>query len=160
MAVNCRWATRRALVEALGHEDVLTGIPISLGAPGEVGQREDIWLGPSATTGTLNVPVFTGPDTIANPVTYDDRFTIPVHIFACAPGQTLEEAEARGEQLYLAVERVVRQNPQLSELDEVAGLVSVLLEQVVIVTANFQEGVGSIVDVTLACHGRISGGAT
>jgi hypothetical protein len=157
MATNIRWQVRRALAEILGEDDDLTGIDIFRGWPGDLGQREYIWLGPSATTGSL----FTGPDFEANPVNYDDEFTVPVHIFACAPGQDLDQAEDRGEQLYLAVERVVRTKPLLaSYTNGIAGLKRVIVADLSITTANFHEGVGSLVDVTLSCKSRISGGAS
>lgn len=154
MATNIRWATRRALVTALNNADPLTGIDKHRGWPGEVMEREAIWLG--ATTGSLTVPVFTGPDTDTYPVNYDDVFTIPVHLVAGAPGQTLDEGEDRLEVMYLAVEHVARTDPQLAALD---GLVHVLLADLTIESMATKEGFASFADLNLRCKSRISGGA-
>lgn len=154
MASNARWATRRALQEALTTAEELTGIAISRGWMGEAQEREALWLG--STVGSLNVPVFTGPDTVANPITYDDVFTIPVHIVAGAAGQTLDAAEDRCEVLYRALERVVRTAPQLGQVD---GLAHVTLTEIVLESFSTKEGFASFADVTLTCKSRISGGA-
>lgn len=159
MATNGRWATRRALVKALAADDALSGMAIDTGHMGETQEREVIWLG--ATTGSLVVPVFTGPDTDANPITYDDDFKIPVHLVAGAPGQTLDEAEARLEVMYLALERTIRTDPQLKkDWGQVDGLIHVLLGDV-IGPESFHtvEGMASFCDVTLSTRFRISGGA-
>lgn len=155
MATNCRWTTRRALKVALAASEGLTGITVSRGWLGEALEREAVWLG--ATQGSLSVPVFTGPDFAANPVTYDDIFTIPIHIAAGAAGQDLDEAEDRGGVLYAAVEHVVRTDPQLGQLE---GLVHATLNEIVIESFATKEGFASFVDVTLSCKSRISGGAT
>lgn len=159
MAGSIRIRARSCLEQLL--KDSLTGTDwdVHRGWPGDRMSAQCIWLG--STRGELSVPVFTGADWEANPVRYDDAFTVPIHFVSAKPGEDHTETEESLDAAYQRFELALRRNPQLQDLGhDMTGLRHALLQDLVIETMATKEGIASFADVDVRCTSRISGGTS
>lgn len=109
-----RYTVRAAIVSAITTAVNDTTVHVDHAWPGETGGKDVIWLGPS--TGSCAVPVFHGTPTTLNPITVDDTFTVPVHIYASSVGTSYALAEARADALYDLIRAALAADPGLGTL--------------------------------------------
>ncbi len=154
---SARFEFRKALVDALTEDTALADVSVDYGWSGELRTREEIFL--TETSGSKEVPVFTGPPTAANPLHYDDLFKFTVTCLAWKAGQSSEEADERGDALALVVERILREDPTLAaDTAEWVVIAGTITDQRSI-TSRSKEGFTSTVEVDVEVHARIFGPA-
>lgn len=144
---SIRGATKRRIAELLGDE--LLDVDLSSWRNGR--RREGIIIGPS-----------TGTSTIANQKSgrqqRDDRYTIAVSSYCRRPGKTPEECEDRSEELMVALESLLAENPRLAYAGNgLPGLVVATLAEWTGPTSEpfDDEGYHAWCDATVACHARL-----
>lgn len=115
-----RYACRAAVVAALTANTDLSGVQVEHCWPGDQQKPESIWLNPTEGL-DVTVPVFHGEPSALNPITIDDKFTIPIEIMVTNAGKTPAEAEARVDALRLEVIETFCANPGLSQLTAPSG---------------------------------------
>lgn len=119
---SIRYTVRKAIVDLLTEAttDLADGqLQVSIAWPGKRLAQESIWL--DATEGDITIPVMRGPVSESNPLTRDDRFTVPIHVQTMVKGKTLEEAEARVIELFAPVEWLFASNPCLGGIPGLIG---------------------------------------
>lgn len=102
-----RSIVKSALVDALRNHSLLQGVDVFTGWPGESLGREAVWI--SRTSGQITYPFM-----MAGRKTRDDEFTVTVMFMAGSPGNTIEEADARVEVLWSALDDVFANDQTLS----------------------------------------------
>lgn len=126
--------------------------------PGDQQKPESIWLNPTEGI-EANVPVFHGPASANNPITLDDKFTIPIEIMVQNPGSTPVTAEARLGELYRAVIATIAADPGLASISAPTGWYVFAAVVGAIEgpgTARGREGAQSYASVVIHVHARKS----
>lgn len=144
-AVNIRWAAAERIVELLRRSNMLTGVTVEPGWPGDrVPQAQLIWI--DEIDGPTEIPVMTGGRKHRN-----DDFDIPLQIRVL--GQiTLDETMSRVSVLMSAVEDELAADTSLGDLD---GVLSAEVSRMRITSAMLPEGPAGFAEVTVSVTTRL-----
>lgn len=146
MTGTSMFGARRAFVETVRGDSSLAGVPVHYGDPGNIAEREHIWIGATASNDqdTLSMN--------ATPRIREETYTIPVSVEVIGY-PTVELNERRTETIVQSIETLIAADPTLG--GNVTSLLWVAVAGIEVDTTEHADGPRTSAEITLTCKGRL-----